>query len=173
MKPRLNAPPGSSFQRSFSMASKNLVLMRVAAEISLRETPRISRSRLRCSPKGVEDIPWGPAKNIDAGGISVNEARKRDPSTASGAARKPRGGKKRGTPLRMTAGNAARPNHLWGRSAGAEFLFQERSFDCFRRRAQTARREKARDFAQDDAGRGCQSASDRQWAENCVCFTST
>src|SRR5690348_504685 len=73
MKPRLNAPPGSSFQLSFSIASKNRVLMRVAAEISLRETPRISRSRLRCSPKGVEDIPWGPAKNIDADRISVND----------------------------------------------------------------------------------------------------
>src|SRR6185437_8690200 len=75
MKPRLNAPPGSSFHRSFSIASKNRVLMRVAAEISFSETPRISRSRLRCSPKGVEDIPWGPRKNIDAGGISVNDAR--------------------------------------------------------------------------------------------------
>jgi hypothetical protein len=28
----------------------------VAAEISSRETPRISRSRFRCSPKGVEGI---------------------------------------------------------------------------------------------------------------------
>src|SRR5579862_5325555 len=75
MKPRLNAPPGSSFHRSFSIASRNLVPMRVAAEISLRETPRISRSRLRCSPKGVEDIPWEPAKNIDAARISVNDTR--------------------------------------------------------------------------------------------------
>ena len=49
--------------------------MRVAAEISLSETPRISRSRLRCSPKGVEDIRWEPAKNIDAGRISVNDTR--------------------------------------------------------------------------------------------------
>src|ERR1700683_1754861 len=38
------------------MASRNRVLMRVAAEISSSETPRISRSRRRCSPKGIEDI---------------------------------------------------------------------------------------------------------------------
>src|SRR5579864_2755414 len=44
------------------MASRNRVLMRVAAEISSRETPRISRSRRRCSPKGIEDIRRGPQK---------------------------------------------------------------------------------------------------------------
>jgi hypothetical protein len=32
----------------------------VATEISSSETPRISRSRLSCSPKGVEDIRWNP-----------------------------------------------------------------------------------------------------------------
>jgi hypothetical protein len=34
--------------------------MRVAAEISSSVTPRISRSRLRCSPKGFEGIRWNP-----------------------------------------------------------------------------------------------------------------
>src|SRR6202162_1529467 len=52
--------------------------MRVAAEISSRETPRISRSRLRCSPKGVKDVRTdpGPRKNIGAASPSVNAARR-------------------------------------------------------------------------------------------------
>src|ERR1700683_3544814 len=44
------------------IASRKRVLMRVAAAISSRETPRISRSRRRCSPKGVEDIRWDQQK---------------------------------------------------------------------------------------------------------------
>ncbi len=40
-------------------------------------------------------------------------------------------------------------------SSSAAFSIQERSFDCVPRRADTARKEKARDFAQDDGARGC------------------
>src|ERR1700678_2121455 len=56
MKPRLNTPPGIFSHSSFSSAAKKRGAMRVAKEISSRETPRISRSRFRCSPKGVEDM---------------------------------------------------------------------------------------------------------------------
>jgi hypothetical protein len=70
MNPRLKAPPGNWSQRPLSMAERNLVLMRVADESSSRETPRISRSRLRCSPNGeVEAIRQ---KNIGVGQNSVN-----------------------------------------------------------------------------------------------------
>ncbi len=78
MKPRLNAPPGSWSHCPLSIASRNLVLMRVAEETSSRETPRISRSRFKCSPKGeVDAIRWNPQpmKNIGAGPTRVNECR--------------------------------------------------------------------------------------------------
>src|SRR5579863_5967245 len=41
-------------------------------------------------------------------GVSVSDTSKRDPSTASRAARTPRAGEKRGTPLRMTTGEGKR-----------------------------------------------------------------
>jgi hypothetical protein len=50
----------------------------VAEETSSRETPRISRSRFKCSPKGdVDAIRWNPQpmKNIGAGPTRVNECR--------------------------------------------------------------------------------------------------
>jgi hypothetical protein len=49
-KPRLKMPPGRTSQVSFSNAWRKRVLIRVAAAISSSDTPRISRSRLRCSP---------------------------------------------------------------------------------------------------------------------------
>src|SRR5712664_1082609 len=50
-KPRLKMPPGSLSQSSFSRASRNRKLMRVATTTSLGETSRSSRSRFRRSPK--------------------------------------------------------------------------------------------------------------------------
>src|ERR1700693_3660646 len=78
MNPRLNTPPGKSDHVSLSRAARYRVLIRVAAEISSRDTPRISRSRFRCSPKAVEDIRRNsePNKNIGAASRGVNPAKK-------------------------------------------------------------------------------------------------
>ena len=65
------------FPLSLSIASKNRVLIRVAADTSSSETPLISRSRFKCSPNGVDDIPKGPQpkKNIGVGRRCVNHTR--------------------------------------------------------------------------------------------------